>query len=265
MSKAAFKINGIEYVFQDITLRTYYTLKKILETPDKGSEFKIVEVITGCPVGELKKLKFQDWLLVWEEANLQIGELTGNTEAIRPIVEFNEVKYGLPAVEDLTIGEFADLDVIMTSAKADDKLADIAAVLYRPILKHRGAKITLEPYDTDGFEARKELFMDMPITAIRSANAFFLQSANSLLKNTADSLLRKEKKRGTSQDVLDSLEELLLQDLGGDSSILLQEQILLSLKEHPSSRFARLSTGLRGRGTKFVNTIWPFRRKQNTK
>lgn len=264
--KPKFTINKQEFAFQDVTLRTYYRLREILAKGEsKDAEFEVVQCLTNCPPNLLKQLTYADWLLVWEEANLQIGQLTGDADAIRPIVEFGGVKYGLPAVEDLTIGEFADLDVIMTSAKADDKLADIAAVLYRPILKHRGAKITLEPYDTDGFESRKELFMDMPITAIRSANAFFLQSANSLLKNTAHSLLRKEKKRGTSQDVLDSLGELLLQDLGGDSSISLQEQILLSLKEHPSSRYARLSTGLRGRGTKFVNTIWPFRHKQNTK
>ena len=264
--KPTFKINGQEFQFGDITLRTYYGLKEVLAKGEtREAEFEIVQCMTGCPAELLKQLKFTDWLMVWEEAILTLNSLTGDADAIRPIIEFNGVRYGLPAVEDLTIGEFADLDVIITSAKADDKLADIAAVLYRPVLKHRGAKITLEPYDTDGFETRKELFMDMPITAIRSANAFFLQSANSLLKNTADSLLRKEKKRGTSQDVLDSLEELLLQDLGGDSSISLQEEILLSLKKHPSSRYARLSTGLRGRGTKFVNTIWPFRRKQNTK
>ena len=264
--KPTFRINKQEFTFQDVTLRTYYRLREILAKGEsKTAEFEVVECLTNCPPDLLKRLPYADWLLVWEEANLQIGQLTGDADAIRPIVEFNGVKYGLPAVEDLTIGEFADLDVIITSAKADDKLADIAAVLYRPVLKHRGAKITLEPYDTDGFETRKELFMDMPITAIRSANAFFLQSANSLLKNTADSLLRKEKKRGTSQDVLDSLEELLLQDLGGDSSISLQEEMLLDLKKHPSSRFARLSTGLPGKKTKLVNKIWPFRRNKNTK
>jgi hypothetical protein len=163
------------------------------------------------------------------------------------------------------VGEFADLDIILTSGNVDEKLADIAAVLYRPVLKQKGEKIILEPYDSDGFEERKTLFMELPITCIRSANAFFLQSANSLLKNTADSLLKKEMKRGMPQEVLDKLQNLMQQDPGGEYSISLQEKILLNLKEQPSSRFARLSTGLRGRGTKFVNTTWPFRRKQNTK
>lgn len=263
--KPKFTINKQEFVFQDVTLRTYYRLREILAKGEtKDGEFEVVECLTGCPPTLLKQLTYTDWLMVWEEANLQIGALTGDADAIRPIVEFNGVKYGLPAVEDLTIGEFADLDIIITSSKADDKLADIAAVLYRPVVKHKGSKIVLEPYDTDGFETRKELFMDMPITAIKSANAFFLQSANSLLKNTADSLLKKEKKRGMSQDALVNLERLLQQDPGGDLSISLQEEILLNLRKHPSSRFARLSTGLPGKGMKFVNKIWPFRHKQNT-
>ena len=144
-------------------------------------------------------------------------------------------------------------------------LADIAAVLYRPILKQRGDKLILEPYDTDGFEERKVLFMDLPVTCVRSANAFFLQSAASLLKNTADSLLKKAQKKETSQDVLDSLQNLMLQGPGGDFLISLQEEILSNLKKQPSSRFAQLSTGLRGRKTKLVNTIWKFKNKLSIK
>jgi hypothetical protein len=264
--KPTFKINGQEFQFGDITLRTYYGLKEVLAKGEtREAEFEIVQCMTGCPAELLKQLKFTDWLLVWEEAILTLNSLTGDADAIRPIIEFNGVRYGLPAVEDLTIGEFADLDIILSSSKAEDKLADIAAVLYRPIIKEKGAKIVLEPYDTDGFETRKEAFMELSITAVRSANAFFLQSANSLLRNTAESLVQKGKMNSIPRDVLDRLQAILQQDPGGEQSISLQEDLLLSLKKHPSSRFAQLSTGLAGRRTKFVNTIWPFRRKQNTK
>lgn len=264
--KPTFKINGQEFKFEDMTLRTYYALKAILAKGEtREAEFEIVECLTGCPPELLKKLKFEDWLMVWEEALFLLGKLTGDADAIRPVIEFNGIKYALPAVEDLTIGEFADLDVILASAKAEDKLADIAAVLYRPVLKQKGNKLILEDYNTEGFEARKEAFLDLPITAVRSANAFFLQSANSLLKNTAESLVKKGKLKSIPQDVLEKLETILQQDPGGEQSISLQEEILLNLKKHPSSRFARLSTGLLGRRTKPVNTIWPFRRKQNTK
>jgi hypothetical protein len=264
--KPTFKINKEEYSFKDVTLRTYYELRAILAKEEtKTSEFEIVECLTGCPIKTLKQLTYSDWLMVWEEANVQIGKLSGDADAIRPIIELNGIKFGLPAVQDLTVGEFADLDVILASGKADERLADIAAVLYRPVIKQKGEKIVLEPYDTDGFEERKELFLDMPITCVRSANAFFLQSATSLLRNTADSLLKEKKKTGIPQDVLEGLQSIIQQDLGGDLSISLQEQMLLDLKKHPSSRFAQLSTGLPGKKTKLVNKIWPFRRNKNTK
>ncbi len=264
--KPTFKINGQEYAFQELTLRTYYALREVLAKGEtKTSEFEVVQCMTGCPVNLLRQLPYADWLMVWEEASLQIGQLTGDTSSVRPIIELNGVRYGLPAVGDLTIGEFADLDVILSSGKADEMLSDIAAVLYRPILKQRGDKLILEPYDTDGFEERKVLFMDLPVTCVRSANAFFLQSAASLLKNTADSLLKKAQKKETSQDVLDSLQNLMLQGPGGDFLISLQEEILSNLKKQPSSRFAQLSTGLRGRKTKLVNTIWKFKNKLSIK
>jgi hypothetical protein len=264
--KPTFKINGQEYAFQELTLRTYYALRDVLAKGEtKTSEFEVVQCMTGCPVSLLRQLPYADWLMVWEEASLQIGQLTGDTSSVRPIIELNGVRYGLPAVGDLTIGEFADLDVILSSGKAEEMLADIAAVLYRPILKQRGDKLILEPYDTDGFEERKVLFMDLPVTCVRSANAFFLQSAASLLKNTADSLLKKAQKKETSQDVLDSLQNLMLQGPGGDFLISLQEEILSNLKKQPSSRFAQLSTGLRGRKTKLVNTIWKFKNKLSIK
>ena len=264
--KPTFKINKEEYSFKDVTLRTYYALREILAKQEtKNSEFEIVECLTGCPIKSLKQLTYTDWLMIWEEANSQIGRISGDTNSIKPIIELNGVKFGLPAVQDLTVGEFADLDIILASGKADEKLADIAAVLYRPVLQQKGEKLVLEPYDTDGFEERKALFLDMPMTCVRSANAFFLQSATSLLRNTADSLLKEKKKTGIPQNVLEDLQSIIQQDLGGDLSISLQEQMLLDLRKHPSSRFARLSTGLPGKKTKLANIIWPFRRKQNTK
>ena len=261
MIKAAFKINGNEYAFKDITLRTYYTLKKILENPDKGSEFEIVEVMTGCPVGELKKLKFPDWLMVWEEAQLQAITMSQTTEAIRPTVEFNGIKYGLPKVEDLTIGEFADLDLLMSGDSAETKMAEIAAILYRPILKQKGNTLVLEPYDSDKYKERLEAFQDFPISGIKSANTFFLQSANSLLKSTAESLVKKSQKQNSmSPEGLEALQSLLQQDPGGALSIQLQGKILSDLTKLPSSQFDLPLIGLLGKRTKIGKWLNKFKK-----
>ena len=255
--KPSFKINGVSYEFKEVTLRDYYSIKEILGEPDtKAAEFRIAETMTGCPVDQLKKLKYPDWLLVWEEIANQITTISSATESIVPIVEFKGKKYGLPKIEDLTIGEFADLDIIMSGNNAETKMAEIAAVLYRPIVKQRGNTLTLEEYNSEGFNDRLEDFQDFPLSAIRSANAFFLQSANSLLKSTAESLVSKAAKQNLmSPDGLEALQSLLQQDPGGALSIHLQEKILLDLTKLPSSRLGWGLTGLRGKKTRLAKWL----------
>lgn len=261
--KPSFKINKKEYFFEELTLRKYYELKKILASEHKEAEFQIVECITKCPVEELKKLKFQDWLLVWVAAESQIKELQGDTTAIRPVVEFNGIKYGLPQIEEMTIGEFADLDIIFASGSPEAKLAEIAAVLYRPVVSQQGETLTLEPYDTEGFKVRAEAFQDFPLTAIRSANSFFLQSVNSSLKNIADSLISSKEMKSLSLHDQDNLKNLLQQGPGGEPSIFWLEKILSDFQKQPSSRYAQLSTGSPGKKPRLLSRIWPFNRKQN--
>lgn len=261
--KASFKINENVYEFKELTLRMYYDIREVLNTGEetREAEFKIVSSMTGCPESELKKLKFTDWLVVWTEAQMQLVAMSTKTESIRPIVEFNGKKFGLPAVEDLTIGEFADLDIIMSENRAEEKLAEIAAVLYRPVVKQKGEKLVLEPYDSEGFQDRVEEFRDFPLAGIRSANAFFLQSANSLLKSTAESLVEKSQKQNLmSQEGLEALQNLLQQDPGGTLSIALQEKILFDLTKLPDSQYAQPSTGLRGAKTRIANWIKRLRK-----
>ena len=264
--KSSFKIDKKEYHFEDITIRKYYELKTILafvdgENSQRETEFKIVEILTGAPTDMLKKLKYQDWLLVWEEATYTIGKLNGTTDNIKPTIEFKGVKYGLPAIDDLTVGEFSDLEIISSSPNAEDRLHEIAAVIYRPVQSQRGEILILEPYDTLGYRERVELFLDLPLTAIKSANAFFLQYATSSLKSIGESLLKNPKAKKTQSQDLELLQKLLQQDPGGELSILLQGKILLDLQKLPDSRYAQLSTGLHGKKTKLKRWLLKFKDK----
>jgi len=261
MNKPSFKFNRTTYYFSDLTLRKYYELKNILGTEDKDKEFKIVEILTDCPVDVLKRMTFNDWLLIWAEAEYQITNLQGDTDSIKPVIELNGVKYGLPAIEELTIGEFADLDIILSGNNAESKMAEIAAVLYRPIKSQVGDKLVLEPYDTLGFQNRVNIFQDLPISAIKSANSFFLQSANSYLKSTADSLLKLEETKLMSSQDLDNLRSLLLQGPGGEPSMYWLGKILSDFKMLRSSQYAQHLTGLPGRRMKSEGWISKIKRK----
>jgi len=245
---AKFKIKGKEYGFKTITIRDYYALKEILKCEDKESEFRIVETITGCPVKTLKSLPYADWMLVWEEAQLRILNLTANAAEIKTTYKFGDKTIGLPAVEDLTIGEFADLEVLLESQKTDEKLVEIAAILYRPVLKW-GKVQKLEPYDPDGFAQRLEEYQDLPLEAIRSANAFFLSYVNSSLENTKASLVNQMKEVMSPKD-LENLQNLLQPEPTGSYSIHSLEKTLSDLMRHRSSKSGKHLIGLRGKKMK---------------
>lgn len=260
--KATFNIGSEEYEFKDLTIRLYYELQDLIKEPNKDSELQIVSILTGCPVEELKALKFEHWLTLWNEAQLQITAGVGDADSIRPTIEFKDVLYALPKLEDITVGEFADLDVIATSPGADKKLVEIAAILYRPVTHRKGEWIKIEPYTVDGYNDRLQEFQDLPVSAIRSANSFFLQSGKLSLKNMLDSLMKNEAMTILSQQDRDNLSQLLLQEIGGSSSTDLLGKILLDLKQLQNYQFALRSTGLLGRKTKLRNIIWPFSRNK---
>jgi hypothetical protein len=261
--QAKFRIGKETYHFKEIDLKSYYRLHDILNSPKKGSEYDIVEAVTDCPVKELKKLKYSDWLLVWEECNVHISDLQGTTDAIQPIMEFKGVKYALPKIEDITVGEFADLDVILTSPGAEKKLAEIAAILYRPILKQNAWVTKIADYDTEGYEERLALFQELPLSAIKSANSFFLQSANLSLKNTAESLLKLPEMKMLDPQGQELVKQLLQPGHGGEYSMSWQEKILSDFRELRGLRSERRSTGWRGSVTKLGSKIWPFKRSKN--
>jgi hypothetical protein len=261
MNRPNFKVGEDTYEFKEISLRIYYTIQDLLSKNEKNTEYKIVETLTGCPIEILMKIKYKDWLLVWEETQIQISFLVGNADDVNPIISFNEVKYGLINVDDMTLGEFADLDLILTTGNPDRKLEEIAAVVYRPILEQKGNVLKLEPYNIEGFNYRKELFLDLPLSAIKSANSFFLQYANSSLKNTLSSLVGTEEMKMLPEKDQETLRLLHQQGPGGVSSTLWLEKILYDLQKLRSYRYAALLTGLHGKSKKPTKKFWPFKKK----
>jgi hypothetical protein len=264
MHNVSFEIEKKEYRFKDITLARYYELQAILGSPDEDSRFEIASILTDCPVEDLKSLKYHEWDLIWETTNAVITSMSSTTESIQPIIEFKGVEYGLPAIEDLTVGEFADLDIIMASQNPEKRMAEIAAILYRPIQSREGEDIVLEKYDTAGFKKRAKAFEHLPLTAIRSANAFFLRCAMLSLGNTRDSLLKTLKTNSMFPSDLDSPADLQLQEFGGESLTSLLEKILLSLEMPQVYPSDKVLTGSLGEKTKSKSRIWPFKHKQNT-
>lgn len=263
MSNTSFIILNQEYFFTDITLRRYYELQKILLNPVEGSEFAIVSALTDCPIDILMKLKYSVWLEIWEEAQLHIMSIADTkTENVKPIIELQGVKYGLSDINDITLGEFIDLDLLLQGTNSDSKLNEIAAIIYRPIVKQTKNSIKVEPYDADVAKERAEIFMDLPIDCIRSANSFFLQSANSSLKSTVEFLTQLPQMKTMPQEDQEALQNLAQQGFGGIQSTPLLEKILLDLHKLPSYQSGKRLTGLRGKKTNILSKFWNYKKQK---
>jgi hypothetical protein len=95
--------------------------------------------------------------------------------------EFNGVEYGfIPNLNDITTGEFIDLDEYIKDGK---QLHKIAAILYRPIIKQNGKLYDIEKYEGTSKYADTMLKVDYKV--ILGALVFFWNLGNSLLKNSA--------------------------------------------------------------------------------
>lgn len=224
ITQPKFSINKVEYTFHPITLRRYLDLQKYVGEETTDNKFAIVSAITQCPVDELRKLSYKDWLIVWEEILFYVSFST-STENIQNTIEFEGVEFALPNIEDISIGEFVDLDLLLQSENPDSRLNEIAAILYRPVISKKKGLVKIEPYDSQECKARAESFMELPITAIKSANAFFLHSVKSLQENMLHSLNLKQLTKGMPEEDLTQLQNILQQELGGLSLTELQDQI----------------------------------------
>jgi len=244
--KPKFSINGKTYYFQELTLRKFNALKPLLEVETTQNKMEISSIVTDCPVSELRKLSYSDWSLVWDET---IFSITFYTSADKIITSFTHagVEYALSNIEDITIGEFIDMDLILQDGMKHDTLAKMATILYRPVVKRHKHKLELAAYDPAESEYRAEEFLDLPIKYIKSANAFFLTSAQALQKNLLDSSNLEEILKSLSQSDREELQNLLQQDLGGWSSTELQETIHSIFRELLNSHSDRFSIGWLGK------------------
>lgn len=263
MSNTSFIILEKEYFFSDITLRRYYELQRILANPADGSEYEIVSALTDCPIDILKKLKYTVWLQIWEEAQIHIMSIADTkTENVKPIIELHGIEYGLPDINDITLGEFIDLDLLLQSTNSDGKLNEIAAIIYRPIVKKTKNSIKIEAYEADEAKERAELFMDLPIDSIRSANSFFLHYANLSLKNTVEYLAQTPQAKMMPQQDQEVLQNLAQQGFGGIQSTPLLEKILYNLQKLPSYQSGKRLTGLRGKRTSILSRILNYKKQK---
>jgi hypothetical protein len=145
----------------------------------------MLEIFCQVPFAELPKVRLVDAnnvLTVLSKTLNQKPELT-------KFFELKGTKYGfIPALNDISLGEFVDLDNYM---KDWATMHRAMAVLYRPVTKEKGERYDIEDYTPD--EDREELFKQMPVSVALGAMVFFYRLGNVLAAHTLSSLAKAVK------------------------------------------------------------------------
>lgn len=258
--KTTFQIGKTVYTVRDLTIKDYYDMQLELTLSDQNTGFKIVSTLSECPPSELSKLKYEDWIALWITVQNQIHQaITIDENRFTPVVEVEGVKYGIINMDSISVGEFSDLDVILSSPNPDRKFHEAMAVLYRPVIWEEGKKYKIKDYNAEEFKERAELFLKFPLNEARVALTFFLHSGNKSLGVMLDSLttLMLDMMRQMPDEMRSKASQhiLKLQEAGSQLSSSLRVKIRSGSTKPPASPFAQLLIGLHGGLTKLKKQI----------
>lgn len=163
----------------EITLDQYQRFARL----DGDEEFlthKMLEIFCGVPLAELPNVKFTSVSNVMRHINTMFSQ----KPPLKTEFTLGEHTFGfIPNLEDITFGEYVDLDGYMSDVQ---DLHKTMAVLYRPITERAGKRYAIEPYESAVKYA--DLMKAAPMDAVMGASLFFYRLGNDLLLATLTSL-----------------------------------------------------------------------------
>jgi hypothetical protein len=192
MKKITFELDGVEYKLPYyLTIGDYVKIFKVKDLfEDEYFSVKLINIITGAPMELLMKANRD----VINTLSMELLKIIPTEEpAFADKFTFEGVEYGfIPSWKDMSFGEFADLDTLMTKKPEEflKYLHIITAILYRPITKHKGKhKFEIEEYNVHTMEERAELFKNkLNVEYALGSQFFFIHFARIYSQNTPISL-----------------------------------------------------------------------------
>jgi len=154
----------------DITLGQYKQYEKIIETnkDDDISErfvnLKMLEIFCNITYQQATALKLIDYDYIVN----QLHDVLKQQPQLVMRFTMGDSEFGfIPDLEEMTFGEYIDLDTYINDAKNIEKAM---AVLYRPITYKQGEKYVIDKYKGDLFH---DAMLNMPMDAVVSSIVFF--------------------------------------------------------------------------------------------
>jgi hypothetical protein len=163
---------------KEITLEQYQRFSR-LEGDDDFLGRKALEIFCGVEFATLLEVKYKDVKNILVHVNKALEEKPPLTQRFK----LNNVEYGfMPDLENISLGEFIDLDFYMRDVKDFHKMM---AVMYRPVTSKAMKLYDIEPYEAS--EKYAEVMKQVDMGIVSGAVLFFYRLGIELLNATLTS------------------------------------------------------------------------------
>ena len=155
--------------WKDVTLEKWLKLIDF-ETGTKTEEAtETIAALSNIPKQLVKELALKDVAVLMSKiAKLQQKQDTN----LKRIIEIEGIEYGFhPDLDSITLGEYADIETFIKNG-IENHLAELMAVLYRPIKEKKNDIYIINTYDGN-IRLRTEEMKKMSAEQVQSALVFF--------------------------------------------------------------------------------------------
>jgi len=163
---------------KEIKLLQYQKFLKIAKENEE-SEFlhqKMVQIFCGIDLKDVANIKRKDVASITSN----LGVLFNSDHKLIERFKIGNLEFGfIPNLDDMTQGEYVDLDSYITNW---EEMHKAMAVLYRPIKAKIGDKYRIEEYN--GSITYADIMKHAPLDVVLGAVVFFYHLGNELLKST---------------------------------------------------------------------------------
>jgi len=186
MSNVTFNFNGNDYNLPDyLSIEDYVKIFKVKDLfEDEYLHAKVINLLTSCPMNDLLEAEHHKVEFLSTSIFAMVPRPPYN---LVDTFELNGVKYGyLPSYKEITFGEFADLDTLLTKKPEEvmDYLHIIAAIMYRPIISSKSKhNFKIEKYNQETLNDRAELFKKKLDVKFALGGQFFFTNFGKRLSN----------------------------------------------------------------------------------
>lgn len=257
--KLSFQIGKSLNEINKLTLGQHYDVQHEIRVNPKP-QIKIIQMLSGCSEDDIYRLDIDQFTELWLAfEDYYISQLS-TKEAAEKVITLKDQEYALLDLQQMKVGEFADLDIITAGANSENRIHEILAILYRPLKEKTEFGYLIEDYHGPSASKRANDFKDLDLGTAMKALNFFLGTGMESLNSTL-SYLRQMKEKEKNPWIRETYDLILTQllEAGGTHWQYFQEKMYWKWKGPKSWVFTPPLTGWPGSRTKESGKKEPFK------